>query len=322
MAADVVPQLNEAIQTSFRTNVMKDRRIAQISQRIRDGTATFVDGHDYAERLGENLSKALKDNLTAQTLPDGRLYYNIAKRTVTPALEENYELTNEIAADIQKILDAKQNIGLGAVKADFPKERIQGLIDKMTTEGITLEDALKWLAEPIINNSEAFFDDFIDSNAKFRSQVGLKAKIIRKVEPGACEWCRALAGEYDVADGMSEFVHENIYRRHEFCRCAVIYETSKERQDVWSKRTWQTSAEDLAKRKNTGQTLELTPAERLEAANRVYRDTVIQDKYGVGTMSGTPYERRQKTKAFSKLTPEERVERYNKVMQRRAQGKG
>ena len=86
MATDVVPQLNEAIQTSFQGNVMKDRRIAQISKRIRDGTATFVDGHDYAERLGENLSRALASNLTEQTLPDGRLYYNIAKRTITPAL--------------------------------------------------------------------------------------------------------------------------------------------------------------------------------------------------------------------------------------------
>ena len=110
MAADVVPVLNERIQTSFKSNVMRDRRIAQISKRIRDGTATFLDGHDYAERLGENLSRALVTNLTAETLPDGTLYYNIAKRTVTPALRENYDLTNEVAADIQQILDEKNQI--------------------------------------------------------------------------------------------------------------------------------------------------------------------------------------------------------------------
>lgn len=82
MATDVVPVLNERIQTSFQGNMMKDRRVLQISNRIRDGTATFKDGHDYAERLGENLSKSLVKNLNESTLPDGRLYYNIANRTV------------------------------------------------------------------------------------------------------------------------------------------------------------------------------------------------------------------------------------------------
>ena len=91
MATDVVPVLSERIQTSFQSEVMKDRRIAQITKRIRDGTATMTDGHDYAERLGEHLSRALTSNLTAETLPDGKLYYNIAKRTVTPALQTNYE---------------------------------------------------------------------------------------------------------------------------------------------------------------------------------------------------------------------------------------
>ena len=165
MATDVVPALNEAIQASFKGYVLKDRRIATISKRIRDGTATFVDAHDYAERLGENLSRALVNNLTADRLPDGRLYYNIAQRTVVPGLQENYDLANVAASDIQDIIFASEGIGIKAAKADFPEERIQGLIDKMTAEGITLERAIIWLQEPIINNSEAFVDDFIKENA-------------------------------------------------------------------------------------------------------------------------------------------------------------
>ncbi len=318
MAADVVPQLNEAIQTSFRTNVMKDRRIAQISQRIRDGTATFVDGHDYAERLGENLSKALKDNLTAQTLPDGRLYYNIAKRTVTPALEENYELTNEIAADIQKILDAKQNIGLGAVKADFPKERIQGLIDKMTTEGITLEDALKWLAEPIINNSEAFFDDFVDSNAKFRSEVGLKATLTRTAEPGCCKWCEALAGTYDYGSAPPD-----IYRRHEFCRCTVTYQAQKTSQNVWSKRTWESSTEEIDRRKSVGtRQTEQTAMERIEAAAQIERDKVIKNFVDETGYSRQTAGRITRNKDPIQIQKEIKRIKERQALVRRAQGKG
>ena len=264
MATDVVPVLNERIQTSFQSNVMKDRQIAQISKRIRDGTATFVDGHKYAERVGENLSKALVTNLNANTLPDGKLYYNIAKRTVTPALEENYNLTNDVAADIQKILDESAGIGLNAVRADFPKERIQGLIDKMTADGITLEEALEWLAEPIINNSEAFFDDFIDSNAKFRNDVGLKATLTRTADPKCCDWCSALEGTYDYDNAP-----EDIYRRHEYCRCTVTYQSGKKSQNVWTKKSWESTPEQLEERKTVGQQQTMTPEERIDYINEV-----------------------------------------------------
>ena len=317
MAADVVPVLNEAIQTSFKTNVMKDRKIAQISKRIRDGTATFQDGHDYAERLGENLSKALSLNLTESTLPDGKLYYNIAKRTITPALEENYNLTNEIASDIQQIYDKKAKIGLGTVKADFPSERIQGLIDKMTTEGITLEDALKWIGEPIINNSEAFFDDFIDSNAKFRSEVGLKATLVRKAEPNCCEWCAALEGEYEYGNAP-----DDIYRRHEFCRCSVTYKSGKKAQNVWTKRQWESSSEDLERRKAVGsEKSEQTARERLEVAYSLKRDQIIKD-----FMSETGYDRMNAGKITRNKDPIQIQKEIAKIKERqelirRAQGK-
>ena len=318
MAADVVPQLNEAIQTSFKTNVMKDRKIAQISKRIRDGTATFADGHDYAERLGENLAKSLTANLTAETLPDGKLYYNIAKRTVTPALEENYELTNEIASDIQKIYDKRSKIGLGTVKADFPQERIQGLIDKMTTEGITLEDALKWLTEPIINNSEAFFDDFIDSNAKFRSEVGLKATLTRTAEPGCCKWCENLAGTYDYGSAPPD-----IYRRHEFCRCTVTYQANKTSQNVWSKRQWESSTEEIDRRKSVGtDKTEQTAMERIEAAAQLERDKTIKN-----FVDETGYSRQTAGRITRNKDPIQIQKEIEKIKERqalirRAQGKG
>lgn len=307
MATDVVPVLNERIENSFKTNVMRDRRIAQISKRIRDGTATFVDGHDYAERLGENLSRALIQNLNADTLPDGRLYYNIAKRTVTPALENNYNLTNDVAADIQKILDESAGIGLNAVRADFPKERIQGLIDKMTADGITLEEALVWLAEPIINNSEAFFDDFIDSNAKFRNDVGLKATITRRVAYNCCEWCAALAGTYDYDSAPPD-----IYRRHEFCRCTVTYQSGKKSQNVWSKRSWESSSDELNRRKAIGDNDQGQSAmERIEAAAQIERDRIIQN-----FMDETGYDRRTAGKSTRNKSPAEIQKEINKIRER------
>lgn len=305
MATDVVPVLNERIQTSFQSNVMKDRKIAQISKRIRDGTATMTDGHDYAERLGENLSRALTSNLTAETLPDGKLYYNIAKRTVTPALERNYELTNEAAADIQKIADKDVGIGLGAVKADFPEERIQGLIDMMTREGISLEDALAWLDEPIINNSEAFFDDYVKENAKVRNDVGLKATITREVANNCCDWCAELAGTYDYDKAPPD-----IYKRHKYCRCIVTYKCGRKSQNVWTKRQWESSPELIEERKKAGEPSRvISSAERAEQASLIYRDMVTS------TMESK--DQRKNNRKYKRMKTEDRLSAYNKAKEKR-----
>lgn len=306
MAADVVPALNEAIQTSFKTYVMRDRRIAQISTRIRDGTATFADGHDYAERLGENLSKALSTNLNANTLPDGKLYYNIASRTVTPALEENYNLTNDAAEKIQKIVDKKSKIGLGSVRADFPTERINGLIDKMTRDDITLEDALVWLKEPIINNCEAFFDDFIDSNAKFRENAGLKSKLIRKAEANCCKWCANLEGVFDYDNAP-----EDIYRRHEFCRCIVTYQSEKTSQNVWSKKTWQSTPEELQRRENAGKAPPISVEERLGQLEQIERDRQINEY-----VRETGYQRRTARASTLKKDPAQIAAEIERIKER------
>lgn len=306
MAADVVPVLNEKIQTSFQSNMMRDRRIAQISKRIRDGTATFIDGHDYAERLGESLSKALISNLNEENLPDGRLYYNIAKRTVTPALQNNYELTNEAAEQIQSTIDSRLGIGLKSIKADFPESRIKGLIDKMTTEGISLEDALIWLGEPIINNSEAFFDDFIDSNAKFRTEAGLKATITRIAEANCCPWCDSLAGTYEYGSAP-----DDIYRRHQYCRCTVTYQTEKKSQNVWSKRQWESSPEEIDRRKTIGQKSTISAAERIEQAAQLLRDEVISD-----FQKETGYSRRSAGIITRNKNPAEVLKEVEKIKER------
>lgn len=306
MAQDIVPVLNEQIQSSFKNYCLKDRRLTQISRRIRDGTANQFDAHDYAEHLGENLSQALVRNLTADNLPNGTLYYNIAQRTVIPSLEENYSLVNDVAADIQAIDDKKANIGLGAVKADFPLSRINGLIDKMTADNIVLEQAIKWLEEPIINNSEAFFDDFVRANADFRTNVGLRATITRTVAPGCCKWCEAMAGTFDYKDAP-----EDIYRRHEFCRCSVTYQSDKTSQNVWNKKTWQSTPEELARRENIGKRSNMTAQERLNQIEQLERDKQIRE-----FINQTGYSRTTARAATLKKDPEQIAAEIKKIQER------
>ena len=246
MAKDVVPELMKSIEKAFEIHTANDKTLARVSKRIRDGTATQEDGHAYAIRIGKDSSKALRDVLTEQNLPDGKLYYNIATRTVIPTLENNQALVNEAAAKIQKTADAKRKISLNAVKPDFPKDRISGLIDKMTADDIDLEDALIWIDEPIINNSEAFYDDFVRENAEFRSGAGMKTTITRIAESNCCKWCADLEGSWEYGSHPDE-----IFRRHEFCRCSVTYQSERTSQNVWSKKQWQSTPEELERRQDT-----------------------------------------------------------------------
>lgn len=276
---DVVPELLENIKTAFKSISMADRTLATVSRRIRDGTASEIDGHKYAERLGKNASKALQMNLTAETLPDGKLYYNIATRTVIPVLENNQKLINDAAVSIQKEKDVKTGIGLNPITPKFPAERINGLIDKMTADDITLEDALVWIREPIVNNSEAFYDDFIRENVKFRSDAGLRSTITRIAEAKACEWCQNLAGTYDYGDEP-----ENIFRRHEFCRCSLTTTYNRTTKEAWSKRSWESTPEEIERREGV-MPENMTVQERQEILDRLERDKLIKQLMDVTGLS-------------------------------------
>lgn len=247
MAVDVVPALLDDVQTSFNRRVATDKRAKRVSSRIRDGTATFEDAHLYAERLGFDLSGALLENITEDTLPNGELYFNIADRIVTPTLKTNYDMINEVAEEIQYLADRDIGIGLAAVHADFPENRAAGLVDKLANMERTIEERLVWLGEPIVNFSEALADDFVKANADTRAKVGLETTITRVVAPGCCAWCDAIAGTYQYGQEPRD-----IYKRHEFCRCVVTYQSGRTSQNVWTKQKWQSTPEELAARRAAG----------------------------------------------------------------------
>lgn len=291
MPADIVPALQEDIATAFRSRMATDRRVRGVTNRIRDGTATLTDARVYAERAGEALSASLKGNLTPDILPNGRLYFNIADRTIRPALRTNYELVNDIAGQIQEIADAELGIGLNAATANFPENRITGLIDKMTEEGLTWERVLYWLGEPIVNNSEAFADDFVRENARFRQQAGLTAKVRRILAPGCCKWCEDVAGRgvYEYGDEPADF-----FRRHEYCRCSVTYETGRTRQNVWTKEIWEPPERTILRRRNIG--MDARDARAVETQRS--RDAAIRDY-----MRQTGYTRETARRATRRQTP-------------------
>ena len=243
MAVDVVPGLKSAVESTFNDLVARDPLIMRVNHRIRDGTAKAADAHLYAQRTGELLSSSYLRNMTEETLPNATMYYNIADRIVTPTMQTDYEMVNSVAEAVQKITDAQMGIGLNSVRADFPVRRIEDLIEKIVGED-NLEAVKKWLDEPIVNNSEAFYDDFVRENADTRAAMGLKVTIERELYPGCCEWCARIGGTYAYGDEPAD-----VYRRHEHCRCVVTYKSERKLQSVWSKAFWQPTERELAERR-------------------------------------------------------------------------
>lgn len=221
----------EKINSLFRSLIEKDEAIKRIEAKINDGTATHIDTQQFSIRVGEHASEALRKYLTAEALPDGKLYYNIGERTIRPAMERCHNLVNQVGGEIQVRLNRSAGLNLSAVYPDLAEDRIEGIIGRLAVEE-SISDAAWILDEPIKNLAQSFADSIVRANAEFQSSVGLQPKITRIVVSGCCAWCANLAGTYNYRDAP-----DDIYRRHDRCRCMVIYDPGDgRRQNVWNRR--------------------------------------------------------------------------------------
>ena len=98
-----------------------------------------------------------------------------------------------------------------------------------------------FLRTTLENISRGMYDDFVESSCRSMRKSGAKAVIVRKEIGSCCDWCRSLAGTYDYSAGQYP---DDIFRRHENCRCIVTVSNEKGHYtDVWSKREYDSERE-------------------------------------------------------------------------------
>jgi hypothetical protein len=136
-------------------------------------------------------------------------------------MENNYDMVNVVTSDIQKIIDN------GAVKikskaAAYPKTRVEELENKLTT--LSKWEECSASLEAVKNITQTFVDDYIQTNADFRYQSGMKQIVTRTASPGCCEWCSALAGVYEYGTEVTS--GDDVFCRHNNCNCIVTFETA------------------------------------------------------------------------------------------------
>lgn len=224
---DIAPMLLEQIQQDF---------LKLLGETDFSGT-DYAAAEDYAEKVGAALAEAFRRNLTADTLPDGRMYWNIADRVVRPMMEQDHALIADAAVTAQQKLNELAGLSLKAQRAVLDENRVDGILQKVTAAE-RYEDAAWVLDEPVRTFSRMTVDDTLKANVTFQGKAGRSPRVIRTAESGCCKWCSAQAGTYTYPD-----VPQDVYRRHERCRCRVEYDPgSGMRQNVWNKQ-WTEEAE-------------------------------------------------------------------------------
>ena len=235
---DIASALLELLRKRFLELVSVNPKIRAPYKRIMEGKATYADAGEYAYLVGKALSQTFGENLSSAVLPDGRMYYNIADRVLRPLMEEDYGLISDAARMVQTAMNENAGIGIKAQTAAVNTDRIDGIINKVSNAE-AFDDVAWVLDAPVVNFSQAVVEDTIRANVNLQGKAGLQPKIIRKAEPACCKWCADLAGEYDYPN-----VPDDVYRRHENCRCTVEYDPGDgRRQNVHTKK-WTIYPED------------------------------------------------------------------------------
>lgn len=244
---DIAPELLLKLQEEFKKKFNASKKIELLNKKLLKGNATHQESNQLAIELGTILSDVYKENIKSEILPEGRLFYNIAKRTVEPTIKQNYDLISNYSKDVQSALNKKAGLRIQGKPPDINQDRIEGIINRVSSEKF---EEVKWiLDEPIKNFSQSIVDDTVKTNADFQYKLGLKPKIVRRETGSCCDWCKEVVGVYEYPK-----VPKDVYRRHRYCRCTVDYHPGDGKvQNVHTKK-WIDPEKDnkIEKRKKIG----------------------------------------------------------------------
>lgn len=243
MVDDVLPNLLKSVRQDFEKYFGESDVVTKAFAELQAKKATYKTVNEFAIEVGRLLSLALTGSVSSDKLPDGKMYYNIAKCLLDETLGRNYELISGYAGDVQQVLNEQSKINLKAQYPPMNQDKIDGLVNRLDSEPVF--DDVKWLlGEPIVNFSQSIVDDSIRVNADFHAKAGMTPTIERISTGKCCDWCDRLAGKY--------IYHEeppNFYRRHQHCQCIIDYHPKNgKRQNSWSKK-WSKETTDVLERR-------------------------------------------------------------------------
>lgn len=289
MAKDVAPDLYKDIEKSFDRRMEGDGTVQRIEARIKAGKATQADMSAYASKVGIHTGGAFKEVLTPGNLPDEKLYWNIAERTIAPRLKEDHEMVLSRAKDTQISINKAAGVGLKPPSTPLNQDRVRMLMNMACAEDADLAAVF---GDPVLTITRQMYDDFQFENAKNCNNAGIDTYIVREYDgvglhdgKDSCQFCIERAGTWSYEDAREN----DVYRRHTGCGCTLTTEYRGRKQDAWSKATW--TGDDPEARKSA---IEAKKQEMMEKASRHKgyareRETFIRERMNNGMTAKDAY---------------------------------
>lgn len=215
MADEILEKMRGQYEHRFRN----DQKLKRIRKKLQNGANQAV-AQEYAVAAGEILSDVLKENVTAdlfgEAMPDAATLAGL----IIPMMEQNYTHVVTAASASQKYMNSEGNLGMKPIEPEFDRNAAMNIVGRMANYD-SFENAEWLMDEPIRTNSQHIADESLRQNAEFQYQSGLKPKIVRTSESGACEWCQMLEGEYDIDEITGK--DDPVYQRHNNCQCEITF---------------------------------------------------------------------------------------------------
>ena len=267
---DIAPELLKRIQSDFRDKCRSDKELGKLIDKIDSGKGDFRDAQGFAEHIGDRLGEAYVKNLTEETLPNGRLYRNIAEKVITPTLERNHDLVCDASGKVEQALNEEAGIGLKVQVPELDQDRLNGLIDHVSDhEDPFTDEKAQELADLAENFTHHVVDAFIEKNADAHYAAGLSPKIERDAMAECCAWCLDLAGTYDYP-----LKDRSVYQRHKDCRCVVDYHPGNGKvQNVHSKEWRDETDSDILEARKTANLEPLVDPAKIEQRKQLEKQT-------------------------------------------------
>jgi len=223
MAERIPSDLERTVRKRFAELFEKDKTIESVYRKIRQGRATYADASLFSKEIGTILADVFK-TIDLSNVDVNDLAFNI----VGNALSQNIELSNLVCESVQSTLNEAAGVGINPVTPTQNTGKIKG-IQNMVVEAEDEHAIAVALNEPVITNVMQNVDDWVKTNADFQAEAGLHPIIVRtwsgsypSHDTKHTDWCEDLAGTFEYGKEP-----EDVYKRHEGCRCTVEYFPNK-----------------------------------------------------------------------------------------------
>ena len=218
---DISPELLKELESEFWKNYNGNNKInAAVEAQKSPESLNYKKAYNYSLEVGKSLTEALREKARSDTLPDGRMYYNIADKALRPMLENNYWLISDYCVKTQNALNERAGIGIKGVAAPINEDRVNGLLN-VAAAAQQFDDVVGELCRECETYSLSVVDEHIRKNAEVQNSAGLSPKIERHCGHSGCDWCSSLAGTYEYEKVKD--TGNDVFRRHTGCTCTVVF---------------------------------------------------------------------------------------------------